>query len=67
MAPWGIEEKKKRGSEKYKHKYNYRILAWSLILSVMNYMRLFIKMETPGLRSPTAAFFPKALPCPPCV
>lgn len=46
------------GSEKYKHKYNYKILAWSLILSVMNYMRLFIKIETPGIRSSTVGFFP---------
>lgn len=36
MAPWGTGGKKK-GSEKYKHKYNYETLAWSLILSVMNY------------------------------
>lgn len=57
----------KKGSEKYKHKYNYKILAWSLILSVMNYMRLFIKIENPGIRSPTVAFFPKAFPFPPCV
>lgn len=46
-----------KGSEKYKHKYNYNILARSLILSVMNYKKLFIKIETPSIRSPTAASF----------
>lgn len=45
-----------KGSEKYKHKYNYKILAQSLILSVMNYKKLFIKIETPSIRSPTAFF-----------
>lgn len=64
MGPWGTGEKKKRDREKNKHKYNYKILARSLILSVMNFMRLFIKIETSGIRSPTAFFPPKALPFP---
>lgn len=68
MVPWGIGGEKKRDSEKYKHKYNYKILAWFLILSVMNYMRLFIKIETPSIRSPTASFSPlKGLQFPSCV
>lgn len=56
MVPWGTGGGGREYSEKYKHKYNYKILAWFLILSVMNYMRLFIKMETLSIRSPTASF-----------
>lgn len=46
-----------KGSEKYKHKYNYKILAQSLILSVMNYKKLFIKIETPKYKVTNCSFF----------